>query len=66
MMADLPMIGQPQDLSILQITFGVIFLLGFFLMKLGAYRNSPWLYVKLMNLSQPYKKTTFPVQSKAK
>jgi NAD(P)H-quinone oxidoreductase subunit 5 len=66
MMADLPMIGQPQDLSILQITFGLIFLLGFFLMKLGAYRNSPWLYVKLMNLSQPYKKTTFPVQSKAK
>ncbi|MDR9400534.1 MAG: proton-conducting transporter membrane subunit [Psychroflexus sp.] len=66
MMADLPMIGQPQDLSILQITFGVIFLVGFFLMKLGAYRNSPWLYVKLMNLSQPYKKTTFPVQSKAK
>lgn len=66
MMADLPMIGQPQDLSILQITFGVIFLVGFFLMKLGAYRNSPWLYVKLMNLSQPYKKTTFPAQSKAK
>ncbi len=66
MMVELPMIGTPQELSILQITFGVIFLLGFFLMKLGAYRNSPWLYVKLMNLSQPYKKTTFPVKSKAK
>ena len=63
-MSELPMIGIPQSLSVLQISFGIIFLVGFFLMKLGAYRNTPWLYVKLLNLSQPNKKTTFSLKSK--
>lgn len=58
-MSEMPMIEAPQSLSVLQITFGVIFLIGFFMMKLGAYRNSTWLYVKLLNLSQPNKKTIF-------
>ena len=58
-MSEMPMIESPQSLSALQITFGVIFLIGFFIMKLGVYRNSTWLYVKLLNLSQPYKKTIF-------
>ncbi len=44
-------------LSSVHIIFGVFFLLGFFLMKLGIYRNSNWLYTKLMNASQPHKKT---------
>lgn len=63
-MSEMPMIETPQSLSVLQITFGIIFLIGFFLMKLGSYRNSPWLYVKLMNLSQPYKKTIFSYKNK--
>jgi NAD(P)H-quinone oxidoreductase subunit 5 len=63
-MSELPMIGIPQSLSVLQVSFGIIFLIGFFLMKLGAYRNTPWLYVKLLNLSQPNKKTTFSLKSK--
>lgn len=58
-MSEMPMIEAPQSLSVLQITFGIIFLAGFFIMKLGIYRNSTWLYVKLLNLSQPYKKTIF-------
>lgn len=58
-MNEMPMIEAPQSLSVLQITFGVIFLIGFFIMKLGVYRNSTWLYVKLLNLSQPDKKTIF-------
>jgi len=58
-MFDIPMVEAPQSLSVLQISFGVIFLIGFFMMKLGAYRNSTWLYVKLLNLSQPSKKTIF-------
>ncbi|MBS3738837.1 proton-conducting transporter transmembrane domain-containing protein [Mesohalobacter halotolerans] len=58
-MSEMPMIESPQSLSALQITFGVIFLIGFFIMKLGVYRNSTWLYVKLLNLSQPYKQTIF-------
>lgn len=56
-MRDLPMIDNPQPLSVLQIVFGVIFLLGFFIMKLGIYKNFPWLYVRLVNDSQPNKNT---------
>ena len=43
----------------------LVFLVGFFLMKLGVYRNLPWVYVKLMNLSQPYKKSILLYKSKS-
>lgn len=56
-MRDLPMIDHPEPLSVLQIVFGVIFLIGFFIMKSRVYENFPWLYVRLVNDSQPYKKT---------
>ena len=56
-MIEMPMIQVPHSLTVLQITFGIIFLLGFFVMKLGVYRKIPWLYVKLLNLSQPHHKT---------
>jgi NAD(P)H-quinone oxidoreductase subunit 5 len=55
---DMPMIEVPQELSIWHIVFGIIFLLGFFIMKLGVYQRVPWIYVKLMNISQPHH-TTF-------
>lgn len=54
---DIPMIDHPESLSVLQIVFGVIFLLGFFVMKLGIYEGFPWLYVRLVNDSQPFRKT---------
>lgn len=57
LMTDMPMIQVPQRLDLLQIVFGIIFLIGFFIMKLGLHRQSPWLYVKLLNLSQPHSKT---------
>ncbi len=56
-MAALPMIEQPQSLSVIQIIFGLVFLVGFFIMKLGVYRKVPWLYVKLLNISQPNSQT---------
>jgi NAD(P)H-quinone oxidoreductase subunit 5 len=56
-MSDMPMAAVPQPLSVLQIVFGSVFLLGFFIMKLGVYKKIPWLYVKLLNLSQPNKRT---------
>jgi NAD(P)H-quinone oxidoreductase subunit 5 len=59
----MPMIDQALPLSALQIIFGIIFLIGFFIMKLGIYRQIPWLYVKLMNMSQPYKKTILMYKS---
>lgn len=57
LMMEMPMVEVPQSLSVLQIVFGVIFLIGFFVMKLGVYRKVPWIYVQLLNLSQPHKKT---------
>ncbi|MBT8246141.1 MAG: pesticidal protein Cry28Aa [Winogradskyella sp.] len=57
LMADLPMAVVPLQITTVEIIFGIIFLVGFFIMKLGFYRNIPWLYVKLLNVSQPYKKT---------
>jgi len=56
-MSSMPMVAEALPLSTLQIIFGIVFLIGFFIMKLGVYRRIPWLYVKLMNVSQPYKKT---------
>ncbi len=57
LMADMPMVAVPLPLSTVQIVFGIVFLIGFFIMKLGTYRKVPWLYVKLLNLSQPHKKS---------
>ncbi len=65
LMADMPMIAQPVPLSYVQIIFGIIFLIGFFVMKLGVYQKIPWLYVKLMNISQPYKKSVLMYKSKS-
>ena len=57
LMKDMPMVDLALPISAIHILFGTVFLLGFFIMKLGVYRRFPWLYVKLMNDSQPYKKS---------
>ncbi|WP_245574783.1 proton-conducting transporter transmembrane domain-containing protein [Gaetbulibacter saemankumensis] len=64
LMISMPMVAEPLPLSALEVGFGVVFLIGFFMMKLGAYRRYPWLYVKLMNITQPYKKTILMYKSK--
>jgi NAD(P)H-quinone oxidoreductase subunit 5 len=64
LMSDMPMVNQPLPLSSTQIIFNVIFLIGFFIMKLESYKKIPWLYVKLMNMSQPFKKTVLMYKSK--
>ena len=65
LMADMPMVAEPLPLSSVEIGFGIVFLIGFFIMKLGVYRQMPWVYVKLMNLSQPYKKSILLYKSKS-
>lgn len=65
LMSNMPMVNQPTPLSWVEIIFGFIFLFGFFIMKLGVYKKIPWLYVKLMNLSQPYKKSILMYKSKS-
>ena len=57
LMKDMTMVDLALPISAIHILFGTVFLLGFFIMKLGVYRRFPWLYVKLMNDSQPYKKS---------
>lgn len=59
LMNGMPMIDHPMPLSSFELGFGILFLAGFFVMKLGIYRNYPWLYMKLLNISQPSKKTVF-------
>jgi NAD(P)H-quinone oxidoreductase subunit 5 len=63
-MSDMPMVVVPLSLSAIEIAFG-IFPSRFFIMKLGIYRNYPWLYAKLLNISQPYKKTVLMYKSKS-
>ncbi len=65
LMKDLPMVAVPLPITTVQIVFGVVFLIGFFIMKLGVYQKVPWLYVKFMNLSQPYQKTVLMYKSKS-
>ena len=62
-MTNMPLAGQPTEITWIQIIFGMFFLVGFFIMKLGIYKKFPWLYVKLMTLSQPYKKTVLMYKS---
>lgn len=57
LMASMPMTDVPVAISYVHIVFGIIFLIGFFTMKLGIYTKVPWLYVKLLNDSQPQKNT---------
>lgn len=64
LMSDMPSAVFPLQLTFVQILFGVIFLLGFFIMKLGIYRKLPWLYVKLLNASQPCKNSILLYKSK--
>lgn len=64
LMSDMPMVAVPLPISTIEVVFGVIFLIGFFIMKLGIYKKYPWLYVKLLNITQPYKKTVLMYKSK--
>lgn len=64
-MSDMRMVNLAMPLSVIQVAFGIIFLIGFFMMKLGVYREIPWLYVKLLNASQPYKKSVLMYKSKS-
>lgn len=66
LMSTMPIIVKPLPLTWLQLTLGVLFLVGFFIMKLGIYRKHPWLYVKLLNLSQPYKNTILMYKTRLK
>ena len=56
-MTDMPLTSQAIPLSSFQVIFGILFLFGFFIMKLGIYRQVPWMYVRLLNASQPNKNT---------
>lgn len=60
---DMPLLNNPVPISAIEIVFGIVFLIGFFIMKLGVYKKYPWIYVKLLNASQPNKKTVLMYKS---
>ncbi len=64
LMHDMPMANLPIALTPTHIIFGVIFLIGFYIMLSGSYRKIPWLYVKLMNISQPISKSIVSFKTK--
>jgi NAD(P)H-quinone oxidoreductase subunit 5 len=64
LMHDMPMASMPIVLTPVHIVFGVIFLIGFYMMLSGTYRKIPWLYVKLMNISQPISKSIVSFKTK--
>lgn len=65
LMKDMQMVATGVPLTVVHIVFGIIFLIGFFIMKLGIYQKVPWLYVKFLNASQPYKKTILTFKQKS-
>jgi len=60
---DMPLLNNPVPISAIEMIFGIIFLIGFFIMKLGVYKKYPWIYVKLLNASQPNKNTVLMYKS---
>ncbi|MCL4140223.1 UNVERIFIED_CONTAM: hypothetical protein GTU68_048275 [Idotea baltica] len=57
LMSDMPLTNIPLELTSVHIGFGIVFLIAFYIMLFGIYRKIPWLYVKLLNSSQPYSKS---------
>jgi NAD(P)H-quinone oxidoreductase subunit 5 len=64
LMSDVPLANTPIALTPVHIIFGVVFLIGFHIMLSGIYRKVPWLYVKLMNISQPLSKSIISFKTK--
>jgi NAD(P)H-quinone oxidoreductase subunit 5 len=64
LMHDMPMSHVAIPLTITHIVFGVVFLAAFYIMLSGMYGKIPWLYVKLMNMSQPVSKSIVSFKTK--
>jgi len=58
------MANVPIALTPIHIIFGIVFLIGFYIMLSGLYRKIPWFYVKLMNISQPLSKSIVSFKTK--
>ncbi|MDG1728789.1 MAG: proton-conducting transporter membrane subunit [Algibacter sp.] len=64
LMYDMPMANVAIALTPVHIIFGIVFLVAFHIMLSGVYRKIPWLYVKLMNISQPLNKSVVSFKTK--
>lgn len=64
LMHDMPMANTAITLTPTHIVFGIVFLVAFYIMLSGYYRKIPWLYVKLMNMSQPISKSIVSYKTK--
>lgn len=64
LISDMPMINTAVPLEPIHLIFGLVFLIAFYVMLSGMYRKNAWLYVKLLNNSQPYSKTILSFKNK--
>jgi NAD(P)H-quinone oxidoreductase subunit 5 len=64
LMHDMPMANIAIALTSTHIVFGIVFLIAFYIMLSGIYRKIPWLYVKLMNISQPVSQSIVSFKTK--
>lgn len=64
LLEDRPLTSAPQPISWEHLILAIFFLIGFFTMKLGTYLKFPWLYVRLLNLTQPFKNSVLKFQNK--
>lgn len=66
LLSGMPGVLQPQPISITHVVFAMLFIIGFFVMKLGLYHKYPGIYVKLMNLTQPVPTTILAAKTNPK
>ncbi|MBJ7880927.1 proton-conducting transporter transmembrane domain-containing protein [Gelidibacter salicanalis] len=64
LISDMPMINTAVPLEPIHLIFGLFFLIAFYVMLSGIYRKNAWIYVKLLNNSQPYSKTILSFKDK--
>ncbi len=64
LMHDMPMANVPVALTPVHIIFGIVFIVAFYIMLSGIYKKIPWLYVKLMNVSQPLNRSVISFKNK--
>ena len=57
LMAPLPLADAPVGLTFWHVATGLIFICAYIFMESGAFRKFPRIYVWLLNITQPHKKT---------
>lgn len=63
MMLGMLAVKEPQPIAFVHLAFSILFIVGFFVMKLGLYQKFPGIYVRFLNLTQPVNTTILSTKS---